>query len=230
MNFEGRRQWRKFIKNRMVKPQEKIELYEKIKTIFNSSGSKQLLNIINKIDHIAYDHIAATETDEELGIKKVYKHCFKKFSYAFEGAKKSCFGCFFDSIREFKSSLPVAGVVLVNEQRQMLLVKEIYGKKKRRRDLNFPMGKLDHDDNGDLKKTAIRELEEETGVALTEDEAENVEWFTSMKLDCSGGGTRPLVFYILKNFRGKVDVNREKRGEIGGLAWVDPCQVSTFER
>ena len=221
----GARQWRKFIRIHM-NDVEKFKLHKKINNFFESGETKPLLQIINFIDKSTFDYIAATKVNQRRAFREVYRYCYENYLSSFDGVNKSCPYLFEKSIRDFKFNLPVAGLVLVNRRKQMLLVHEIYHKNKRP-NLNFPMGKLDYEDGDDLKKTAVRETKEETGLVLTEDEIKNIKGPIIVE-NTYRGRTKSVHLYILEGFNRKVDINHKKRGEIGGSAWVHPRQVGVL--
>ena len=235
----GINQWRSFIQrkfdneNNFKEPSYlSVELRNKIDYFFHDTDNGKLipfLKVINAIDSICYDFIAANESVVEMQTKTAaWKYCYEKYERKLEGVKVNCFKSFCDHIQNFKYNLPVAGVVVVNERNEMLCVVQNYRKRNQNK-LNFPMGKMDFADDKDLKLTAVRELREETGVELSDAEIESMK--RRVKVEHVGSRRKRVHLYMVEGFsRSRVDVNYTKRGEIGGLAWVSPDQVSGYGR
>ena len=207
------------------------ELRNIINEFFNTRNNEKrlpLLKIINFVENMTYDYLAGNKSLKKNRVfTEVYKYCYKHFRTSFKGVDEKCFENFHKSITDFRNGLPVAGVIIVNKQGEFLCV--ISERKKHRNQLNFPMGKQDYNDEGDLKTTAIRELGEETGIHLTDTEITNVRNYTTIKLSDT---EKPTRFYIVEGFdKDRVNnINRTKRGEIRGLVWVSPLQVRTRGR
>lgn len=125
-----------------------------------------------------------------------------------------------------------AGMIVTNNRNQVLLV---YDKKYT---LNFPMGKVDHADNGRFKTTALREFKEETGFIWPS--------FSDL-LKVNNNCLIPFVnyrrrrrnealytlkryhrFYYIPNFNYKVDHNFAAYGEIIGSIWVNIDDITSF--
>ena len=67
------------------------------------------------------------------------------------------------------------------------------------------MGKMDHNNKGDVKQTSFREQLEETGLKLTEDEIKNASGAFEVALPIknvkSGKKTKSVYFYVVENFK-----------------------------
>ena len=217
----GLNQWREII------------LHNTINEFFNKHSNVKrlpLLKIINFLEDITYDYLERNKSlKEKIVFAEIYKYCHRHFQTSFEGVNEKYFKSFHKSITDFRNGLPVAGVIIVNKQGDMLCVIPERKKNKRKNELSFPMGKQDYNDEGDLKTTAVRELREETGIQLTDTEIQNVRNYIFFKQSDTGKLT---CFYIVEGFdKDRVNnINHTKRGEIRGLAWVSPHQVNTRVR
>ena len=194
-------------------------LRDRISRFFSQgSNNRPLLQIINFIEDAVYAHIPENMTNAKKVFIDVYLHCYAHYKSKFACEEKKCFKKFYKHIKNFRSRLPVAGVIIVNKQGEFLCVVE------ENNVLNFPIGKLDYNDEDDLKRTAFRELFEETGVRVTYDEFEKAQYFVDIPLKRCGY-TKLFRFYIVEGFEGPVKINHRRRGEIKGLAWVRPVDV-----
>ena len=190
-----------------------------------------LLKILNKVEKITYDYIRKNgKTNHGQVFKEVYEYCYYFHNSSFEHVQEHSFKSFYRHIKRYRKSLPVSALIIINEVGEFLCVVEEYQGKKV---LNFPMGKLDFDDNLDLQLTAFRECKEETGIKLTYADKQNskkyVEFLHEYDENCRA---RLFRFYILENFEKSrvTNINYKRDDETNGLAWVSPKDFCTFGR
>ena len=198
-----------------------------VKENHNHRNKIPLLKIIDFIQHITYDFIAENEgTDKGLLFREIYSYCFDHYKSSFEGIKKCNVKQFYSDINNYRIRLPVAGVIIVNELGEFLCVVQKY---KGELQLNFPMGKLAYEDNNDPRATGIRELNEETGIKLSDADKRKLKKYKHKLSGDDGLDSKKATLYILEGFKKSIvkEINWTARGEIYGLAWVSPNQVCT---
>ena len=198
-------------------------LKNKIDLFFHENKDEKfvpLLKIINFLETVTYDYIASINSREERNIfAQVYKYCYENFNKIFTSVKADNFSDFHKFISNHRKRSPVGGAILVNENKEFLCVIN------KRDEMNFPMGKQDFADEASLKITALRELGEEAGIWLTEEEFEKVDKYVEYRQRC-GGKTKLYRLYVVEGFcKDRVDISYTKRGEVTGLAWVQPQQI-----
>ena len=201
-----------------------IKLTNKIDLFFHEHKAEKflpLLKIINLLEIITFDYMSFDYSQEEGKIfKQVYKYCYENFYTSFTSVKAHNFKVFYKLISNYRKSLPVGGVILVNKEKEFLCVVNKHD------EMNFPMGKQDFADEGSLKITALRELGEEAGIWLTEKEFEKYDKYIEYRCQYYGRKTKRFQLYIIEDFdKDRVDLNHTRRGEITGLVWVKPHQV-----
>ena len=204
----------------------KVEIRNKIDQFFHENQKHiPLLKIINFLEVVTYDYIASDESIKERNaFAEVYKYCYENFKTSFPCVKSNSHADFRRSILNHRKRLPAGGAILVNENIEFLCVVN------NRREVNFPMGKQDFADAGSLKVTALRELGEEAGVWLSEEEFEMADRYVEYRQHC-GRKTKVYHFYVIEGFeKSRVDLGHTKRGEIAGLAWVKPGKILNMKK
>ena len=95
----------------------------RINRFFNNGiDNKPLLQIINFIEDTVYDEIPENTRDASNVFKEAYHYCYIHYKSSFECEETESFSQFRRHIRKFRSRLPVAGVIIVNKQKQFLCV------------------------------------------------------------------------------------------------------------
>ena len=92
-----------------------------------------------------------------------------------------------------------AGIILINDQNEVLLVKNYEGK------WSFPKGSVELDEN--VKEAAMRELREETGISIAEDQLKLTFRYYRQQ-------------YFVARFTKDYDINLiQNKNEITGIGW-----------
>ena len=119
---------------------------------------------------------------------------------------------------KYRNMLPVAGITLLNERKQMLCI--VKAKSKTVKTLCLPFGKLEYKDKENLKVCGYREFHEETDVDLTDIEFRNLTDYFQIKLN-----KKIYRFYIVENFGKYVNLEYSSPGEVEKLAWLSVERV-----
>ena len=205
----------------------KVELRNKIDQFFHENQKHiPLLKIINFLETVTYDYIASIQSIEERSaFAEVYKYCYENFRTSFPCVNANNHADFRRSILNYRKRLPAGGVILVNENIEFLCVVN------NRDEVNFPMGKQDFADGGSLKVTALRELGEEAGVWLSEEEFKRADKYVEYRQYRHGRKTKLYHFYVIEAFeKSRVDLGHTKRGEVTGLVWVKPGKILNMKK
>lgn len=126
--------------------------------------------------------------------------------------------------------LDCAGVILHRVKKgkgELLFV--YYRDKNNKIRINFPMGKIDYNDNNNLKRTAVRELFEETNYAWPEGVRLELYQDTSYCFTVDQKNFKKNhKFYFFKNFEHEIDHEFKKDNEIEGSLWLQVDKLKKY--
>ena len=126
---------------------------------------------------------------------------------------------FFVQMTKLRKSRYVCGVLLRNEDKDLLCIVDSMGT------VNLPKGKEDYDDRKDKRTTAFRELGEEGGVKLSKNDIEkHNEW---IEIEHKRSAIR--LYKVTEFPKSEVDLSHFRIGEVKELCWLPQSEFRNNE-
>ena len=126
---------------------------------------------------------------------------------------------FFGLMAKLRKSRYVCGVLLRNEDKDLLCIVDSTGK------INLPKGKENYDDRKDKRTTAFRELGEEGGVKLSKNDIEkHNDW---IEIEHKRSAIR--LYKVTEFPKSEVDLSHFRIGEVKELCWLPQSEFRNNE-
>ena len=201
--------------NRGIPHGLKVKLNSYFKKQPTSYYSMTYYKIVDNIKRINYEYQKTAASDGQLVFfMDSLEYCFHKHNRKIVNNSKVSYESFKLNIKLFGYKRIIAGVILVNKQKEFLCVIAPDGR------ITFPIGKEDQEDLGNSKLTGFRELGEETGVWLSDEDYQKANRYIEV---CITG--KLARFYLIEEFTSKVDLNYQRTNEVVGLIWLHPSSI-----